>query len=68
MIMFFFVKIKEKKPPRILKLSTTETMMKKREIPKKLLHLATVQQKAVSNFIEFIVTRLRYILHKSKII
>lgn len=43
-------------------------MMKKRETPQRLVHLATVQHKSVSNFIEFIVTRHQYILHKSKII
>lgn len=60
---------KEKgKQTRFLTLSSKETRMKKRKTPQRLLHLASVQQKSVSNFIEFIVTRHQYILHKSKII
>lgn len=66
MIICFF---KEKgKKTRFLTLSSKETTMKKRETPQRLVRLATVQQKSVSNFIEFIVTRHQYILHKSKII
>lgn len=63
MFMFF----SEGKKQRFLTLRRKE-MMKKRETPQRLLHLATVQQKSVSNFIAFIVTRHQYILHKSKII
>lgn len=61
MIMFMFLKRRGKKT-RLLTFN-----MKKRET-QRLLHLATVQQKSVSNFIKFIVTRHQYILHKSKII
>lgn len=65
-IMFMF--FSKGKKQRFLTLRRKETMMKKRETPQRLLHLATVQQKSVSKFIAFIVTRHQYILHKSKII
>lgn len=54
--------------PGFLTLSSIETMMKERETPKRLPHLATVQQKYVTNFIESIVIRLLYILCKTKVI